>query len=363
MPNYVPEPSFNHLNTAKTGLLLINLGTPTAPTAAAVRPYLKEFLSDTRVVEIPKLIWSLILNGIILNTRPRKSAEKYASIWTPEGSPLAVYTRQQTDALREILQQRGHLGLNIRYAMRYGQPAVADVMQEMRAEGVERFVVLPLYPQYAGSSGGSALDAVLRVLLNSRNMPEVRTVRHFHDHAGYIHALASRVRHYWAEHGRGDKLLMSFHGVPRSTLDQGDPYHCECHKTGRLLAEALELKPEEYQVSFQSRFGKAEWVKPYTSECLTQLGQAKTRRLDVICPGFVSDCLETLEEIAMEGKETFQHTGGGDYHYIPCLNTQPEWIAALADLAESQLHGWPTQSVFAPDTTRQARAKSFGASQ
>lgn len=363
MPNYVPEPPFNHLNTAKTGLLLINLGTPAAPTAAAVRPYLKEFLSDTRVVEIPRLIWSLILNGIILNIRPKKSAEKYASIWTAEGSPLAVYTRQQTDALRETLQQRGHHGLSVRYAMRYGQPAVADVMQEMRAEGVERFVVLPLYPQYAGSSSASALDAVLRVLLNSRNMPEVRTVRHFHDHAGYIHALASRVRHYWAEHGKGDKLLMSFHGVPRSTLDQGDPYHCECHKTGRLLAEALELKPEEYQVTFQSRFGKAEWIKPYTSECLTQLGQAKTRRLDVICPGFVSDCLETLEEIAIEGKETFQHAGGGDYHYIPCLNTQPEWISALADLAESQLSGWPTQAVSALDTTRQARAKSFGASQ
>lgn len=336
----LPEPPYRHDQHRCIGILLINLGTPQAATAAALRPYLREFLSDPRVVEIPRAIWWMILNGIILNVRPRKSAEKYATIWTPEGSPLKVHTARQTELLRQALRTRTPVPLVVEYAMRYGQPSVAAGLARLREQGCDRVLALPLYPQYAASSAGSALDAVYRTLLRTRNMPELRTVRHFHDHPGYIDALRQSVESYWAEHGRPDVLLMSFHGVPRRTLDLGDPYHCECQKTGRLLAEALGLKKEQYRVTFQSRFGRAEWLKPYTAETLAELGHAKTRRLDVICPGFVADCLETLEEIAMEGKTTFLNAGGGEYRYIPALNERPMWIDALADLTLSHLAGW-----------------------
>ncbi len=338
--SFLPEPPYRHDQSRRIGILLINLGTPEAPTRAALRSYLREFLSDRRVVEIPRAIWWPILNGIILNVRPRKSAKKYASIWTPEGSPLKVHTARQTELLRQALKMRTHVPLVVEYAMRYGQPSVAAGLARLREEGCDRVLALPLYPQYAGSSAGSALDAVFRVLLRLRNMPELRTVRHFHDHPGYIEALRQSVESYWAEHGRPEILLMSFHGVPRRTLDLGDPYYCECQKTGRLLAEALGLGREQYRVTFQSRLGRAEWLKPYTAETLIELGRARTRRLDVICPGFVADCLETLEEIAMEGKTTFLNAGGGEYRYIPALNELPVWINALADLTLSHLIGW-----------------------
>ncbi len=338
--NFLPEPPFRHDQPQRIGILLINLGTPEAPTAPALRVYLKEFLSDPRVVEIPKAIWWLILNGIILNTRPAKSAAKYASIWQPGGSPLKVHTEELTARLQTELAGRVAAPLMVRYAMRYGQPAVASVLQEMRAEGCDRILVVPLYPHYAASSAGTALDAVYRTLLKLRNVPEVRATRHYHDDPGYIAALRQSVESYWAEHGRPDVLLMSFHGVPKRSLDLGDPYHCECLKTGRLLAEALNLAPEQYRVTFQSRFGKAEWLQPYTDKTLEQLGHTKTSRVDAICPGFAADCLETLEEIAIEGKETFLKAGGGEFRYIPCLNTRPLWVAALADLVERQLAGW-----------------------
>ncbi|MCU0841293.1 MAG: ferrochelatase [Thiobacillaceae bacterium] len=340
MPAFLPEPPYRHHQSSRIGILLINLGTPEAPTAGALRPYLKEFLSDRRVVEIPRPIWWLILNGIILNTRPAKSAEKYASIWTPEGSPLKVHTERQTALLRQVLAERTPVPLLVDYAMRYGEPSVASVLRRLRQQGCDRVLVLPLYPQYAASSAGTALDAVYRVMLGARNVPELRAVRHFHDHPGYIQALRQSVESHWAEHGRPDVLVMSFHGVPRRSLDLGDPYHCECQKTGRLVAEALGLGREEYRVSFQSRFGRAEWLKPYTAETLVELGRAKTGRVDVMCPGFVADCLETLEEIALEGKAEFLNAGGGEYRYIPALNERPLWIAALADLVMTHLQGW-----------------------
>jgi len=363
MSAYLPEPAFRHdAPTGRTAILLINLGTPEAPTAKALRPYLKEFLSDPRVVEIPRAIWWLILNGIILNTRPKQSAHKYATIWTPEGSPLLVHTRRQTALLRETLAERGLGEVRVEFAMRYGNPSVASVIEQLRADGVERIVVLPLYPQYAASSSGTALDQVFRVLETRRNMPELRTVRHFHDHPGYIAALAESVRSFWQANGRPDKLVMSFHGVPRFSLDKGDPYHCECLKTGRLLAEALQLAPHEYTIAFQSRFGRAEWLKPYTSEMLTELGRAGTARVDVMCPGFVADCLETLEEIAMEVKAIFQTAGGGDYRFIPCLNESALWISALADITEAQLGGWENASNTQQlANIRLERAKSAGA--
>lgn len=359
MPSLLQEPAFKHDYTPKTGVLLINLGTPEAPTAKALRPYLKQFLSDPRVIEIPKAIWWLILNGIILNVRPAKSAAKYASIWTQEGSPLLVHTRKQASLLKGWLGEQGMPQLMVEYAMRYGQPSVESTLQRMRAAGLERLLVIPLYPQYAGSSSATALDEVFRTLQRMRNMPEVRTVRHFHDHPAYIRALADTVREHWRLNGRGDKLLMSFHGVPRFTLDKGDPYHCECLKTGRLLAEALGLDKSQYIVSFQSRFGKAEWLKPYTTEVLSQLARDGVGKLDVMCPGFVGDCLETLEEIAMEGKEDFLTHGGKEYRYIPCLNEHPGWIAALGELAAANLGGWIATSDDAEK--RQLRAVAHGA--
>ena len=359
MPALLKEPAFRHDYTPKTGILLINLGTPAAPTAKALRPYLKQFLSDSRVIEIPKAIWWFILNGIILNVRPAKSAAKYATIWTPDGSPLLVHTQKQATLLKGLLGEQGMRNLVVEYAMRYGQPSVEQTMIKMREAGVERLLVIPLYPQYAGSSSATALDDVFRTLQKMRNMPEVRTVRHFHDHPAYIQALADSVREHWRLNGRAEKLVMSFHGVPRFTLDKGDPYHCECLKTGRLLAEELGLSKAEYVVSFQSRFGKAEWIKPYTTEVLSQLARDGVSNIDIMCPGFVGDCLETLEEIAMEGKEDFLTHGGKEYRYIACLNERPAWITALAEIAAANLGGWITT----PDDAemRQLRARSCGA--
>ncbi|MFA6121648.1 MAG: ferrochelatase [Sideroxydans sp.] len=334
------EPSFTHGTPEKTGILLVNLGTPDAPTAQAVRPYLKEFLSDPRVVEIPKHIWWLILNGIILNVRPKKSAAKYASVWMPEGSPLRVYTEKQATLLEGYLSERTKAPFVVDYAMSYGNPSIASVMQKLKAQNCTRILVVPLYPQYAASSTATVFDRVFAAVQTMRNTPAIRTIKHFHDDAGYIKALAANVNEYWIKNGRPEKLVMSFHGVPQYTLEKGDPYHCECLKTGRLLAQELGLSKEQYVVSFQSRFGKAEWVKPYTTATLLELGKQKTKRVDVVCPGFVADCLETLEEIAMEGKEDFQHAGGGEYNYIPCLNDRNDWMHALTDLVMNDLQGW-----------------------
>lgn len=339
MSHFLPEPSYSHGTAPRVGILLINLGTPDAPTPSALRRYLRQFLSDRRVVEIPRAIWWVILNGIILNTRPAKSAEKYAQIWTKDGSPLLVHTQRQAKMLQGFLGGRG-ISVQVEYGMRYGNPSVASALQKLRAQNCQRILLLPLYPQYAASSSASALDAVWDELKRMRNMPEVRSVRHYHDHPGYIGALAQSVRDYWMMHGQPQKLLISFHGVPRRSLTLGDPYHCECQKTGRLLAEALQLERAQYQICFQSRFGRAEWLKPYLAPTLAELGKQKLGRVDVICPGFAGDCLETLEEIAMEGKATFVGAGGGEYHYIPALNERDDWIHALADIAQQHLQGW-----------------------
>ncbi len=347
MPRLLAEPEYRHGTPAKTGVLLINLGTPDAPTTPAVRRYLKEFLSDPRVVEIPRPIWWLILNGIILNVRPKKSAEKYAAIWTPDGSPLKVHSEQQTKLLRGFLGQTGQ-HLLVDYAMRYGQPSIPDILSRLKADGCTRILLLPLYPQYSSSTTATAFDAAFRWAASMRNQPEIRTVRSFADDSGYIEALANNVREHWVKNPRQTdsyRLIMSFHGVPRYTLDKGDPYHCECQKTGRLLAEALDLCADEYQICFQSRFGRAEWLKPYTAPTLAELGKKGIERVDILCPGFPSDCLETLEEIAMEGKAEFLQAGGKDYRYIPCLNERDDWIRALAGIAARHFQGWPTREL------------------
>jgi len=362
MPRYQPEPAYTHGTAAKTGILLLNLGTPEAPTPAAVRTYLREFLSDPRVVEIPRPLWWLILNLFILPFRPKESAKRYAQVWTADGSPLKFHTERQARMLRGYLGERSKVPLQVEYAMRYGNPSIAATLARMKAEGCTRILAVPLYPQYAASTTATAIDAVGAALARMRNQPALRTIRNFHDEPGYIDALAQSVRDYWAAHGRPDLLVMSFHGVPRYTLDRGDPYHCECHKTARLLAEALQLPPEKYQLTFQSRFGRAEWLKPYTAEVLKALGAKKTGRVDVVCPGFVSDCLETLEEIAIEGKGIFLNAGGGAYNAIPCLNENDLWIRALADITQKNLQGWLDAPPAADMLERsRQRARALGA--
>lgn len=337
------EPSYAHGSAARTAVVFCNLGTPDAPTAPALRRYLGEFLSDGRVVEIPKAIWWLILNGIILRLRPAKSAEKYASVWTDEGSPLKVGTERQAQALQAELQARGE-HVEVRYAMRYGNPSMASVFDELKALGVQRMLIVPAYPQYSGTTTASVFDAVAHWGLNTRHLPEFRFINRYHDDAGYIQALAKKIQAHWQAHGRNEHLLMSFHGVPERTLIKGDPYHCECHKTARLVAEALGLSKDQYTVTFQSRFGKAKWLEPYTEPTLIALAEKGIRTMDVACPGFTSDCLETLEEINMEARETYLHAGGEKFDYIECLNDSPPWVHALADLTQRHLQGWPTKA-------------------
>jgi ferrochelatase len=338
--SYLKEPEYAHGQPARTGILLVNLGTPEAPTARALRPYLKQFLSDPRVVEIPRAVWWLILNGIILNTRPKKSAAKYAAVWTKDGSPLKVHTEKQAKLLKGWLGEKIATPFMVEYAMRYGNPAISDTLARMKAAGCDRILVLPAYPQYAASSTATAFDMAFAWLQQVRNQPALRTLKHYHDHPAYIQALAANIRDYWQMHGRPDVLLMSFHGVPRYTLDKGDPYHCECQKTGRLLAQALGLEPKQYRLTFQSRFGRAEWLQPYTDKTLEELGRAGTGRVDVVAPGFTADCLETLEELAMEGRAAFLAAGGKEFRYIPALNEHPQWIEALGRITLENLGGW-----------------------
>ena len=362
MPRYLPEPQYTHGVAAKCGVLLVNLGTPEAPTARAVRRYLREFLSDPRVVEIPRTLWWFVLNLFILPSRPKQSARRYAQVWTADGSPLRVHTERQASMLRGYLGERIKMPLVVDHAMRYGTPSISAAIARMKQQGCNRLLVLPLYPQYAASTTATALDAVGAAFARMRNQPALRFVRGFHDHPGYIAALARSINDYWMKNGRPARLVMSFHGVPRFSLDKGDPYHCECQVTARLLGAALKLAPDQYTIAFQSRFGRAQWLKPYTAEVLRDLGRQKTARVDVVCPGFVADCLETLEEIAIEGKTIFMTAGGREYHAIPCLNERDDWIHALADIAAANLAGWigaeaPAESL----AQTQARAIALGA--
>jgi len=341
MARYWPEPaSPNDQPQTSPAIVLVNLGTPTAPTAAALRPYLKQFLSDPRVVEIPRAVWLPILNGIILNTRPAKSAAKYASIWMDEGSPLKVHTERQAKLLGGYLGASGHAGLKVSWAMRYGAPSIPDTLNALKAQGYSRILIVPMYPQYAASTTASVMDEVARSLLHWRNLPELRFVRDFHRDPAYIAALASSVREHWAKNGQADRLLMSFHGIPKRSITLGDPYQRECHTTAKLVAEALSLPADRLQVTFQSRFGKAEWLQPYTQPTLEKLAREGVRSVDVMCPGFVADCLETLEEIAMECRDAFLSSGGKTFSYIPCLNERNDWITGLKSVVLQHLDGW-----------------------
>ena len=319
------------------GLLVSNLGTPDAPTAPALRRYLGEFLADPDVVTLPRLLWWPILHGLVLRTRPAKSAEAYARIWAPAGSPLLVHTRTIAAALGTELATRTGNPWPLALGMRYGKPSLHAALAELRTTGVTRLAVLPLYPQYAEATSGSTRKALTRTLGNLRWAPEVRFIGSYQDHPGYIAALAASVREYWQSHGRGEKLLLSFHGIPKQVADRGDPYPGQCAVSARLLAAALGLKEDAWQLTFQSRFGPAEWLTPYTDETMKTLAAADVKTVDIVCPGFAADCLETLEEIALRYAETFRAAGGAELRYIPALNARPQHVAALADVVQRAL--------------------------
>ena len=340
MTRYRAEPQLPAGTAPCPGVLLVNLGSPQAPTAAAVRDFLREFLSDPRVVELPRALWLPLLYAGVLTVRPAASARRYGAVWTPEGSPLAVHTARQAVMLRGYLGERTRARIEVQWAMRYGTPGIRAGLDALRARGCDRILILPLYPQYAASTTAAVSDAVHAAVRVMRNVPALRYVRDFHDHPGYIGALAQSVRDHWMRNGRPNVLVMSFHGIPRQAVDRGDPYLAQCHASARLLAEALALPTDGYRVAFQSRFGKARWLEPYTAPLLQQLGRQRTGRVDVICPGFVADCLETLEEIAIEGKTLYLQAGGEAFHYIECLDERDDWLRALTDLVVANLQGW-----------------------
>ena len=341
MPTYQSTPEFEHGSSGSTGVLLVNLGTPDAPTTPAVRRFLKEFLSDPRVVEYPRLLWWLILNGIILRVRPSRSAEAYRKIWTDDGSPLMLNSKKLADGVREQLEQRAPGEYHVELGMTYGEPSIGSAIDKLQAAGAWRLLVLPFYPQYSGTTTASVFDAVTDKLQTMRWVPATRFINQYHDEPGYIRALAASMQDYWQQNGRGDHLLFSFHGVPRYTLDKGDPYHCQCQKTGRLVAEALGLADDQWTLSFQSRVGREEWLRPYTDETVVKLAGEGIGRLDVACPGFATDCLETLEEIAMQNAEFFSDAGGEALRYIPALNARSDHVDCMTTLIGQHTSGWP----------------------
>ncbi|MDP5148444.1 ferrochelatase [Rheinheimera baltica] len=341
---YINTPNFDHKQSDKIGILLTNLGTPDAPTPKALKRYLKQFLSDPRVVEIPRVLWWLILNGIILRIRPRRSAKAYATVFTEQGSPLLFHTQAQTDAIRTQLQQDGVENLVVDFAMRYGNPSFDSVLDNMFKQGVRKLLVLPLYPQYCASTSGSSFDELAKNFIQRRWLPDLRFISHYPDYAPFITAAADKIRQYWQQHGQADKLILSYHGIPKRYLLNGDPYHCECYKTSRLIAEQLGLNKDQYMTTFQSRFGREEWLKPYTDETLKSLPAQGVKSVQIFCPGFAADCLETIEEIGEENKEYFLHAGGERYDYISALNAEPQHINALCQLIKDNLQHWQTNN-------------------
>ncbi len=346
---------FRHDNSTRTGILLTNLGTPDAPTTPALRRYLKQFLWDPRVVEVPRPLWWLILHGVILTIRPPRSARAYRSVWTERGSPLLFHTQDQCEAIRADLKGRYGDDVVVEFAMRYGNPSITSALQKLEDQGVRKLLVLPLYPQYSGATTASTFDAIAQDFMKRRWLPELRFINHYHDFGPYIDAMARHIEAYREQHGRAERLLFSYHGVPKKYLLRGDPYHCECFKTSRLLAERLGLQEGEYMTTFQSRFGREEWLKPYTDHTLQALPGDGVKSVQVFCPGFAADCLETIEEIGEENRDYFLEAGGDSYQYIPCLNAQRDHISALTALLEQHLKGWePLAGQPAAASARQA---------
>ena len=359
MSRYTVVSDFQHDSPECSGILLTNLGTPDAPTPAAIRRYLAEFLWDPRVVEQPRWLWWLVLHGIILRFRPKRVAKAYAEIWTDNGSPLLHISQQQATLLQSALEPLFAGPVKVALAMRYGQPSIATGLQSLRKAGARRILVLPLYPQYSATTTASTLDAVSRELQHWRWVPELRFVNHYHDHPAYIHALANSIQTTWQTTGQPDKLLFSFHGLPQRYLDAGDPYFCECHKTARLVAELLQLGETQWQTTFQSRFGPEPWLQPYTDHTLEKLAKQDTRHVQIICPGFAADCLETLEEINMQNRTIFLTHGGKTFHYIPALNTEPSHIELMTEIIRLNAGDWLTLKQ--PQDKPAERAKALGA--
>jgi len=338
--NYSSDDEIFHGKKESIGILLVNLGTPAAADVPSVKRYLAEFLIDPRVIEIPRVAWMPLLYGVILRKRAPISAKAYASVWTDEGSPLMVYSQRLAGKLAKQLQQRYSGTITLALAMRYGEPSIKKALTELREQGARRIVVLSLYPQYSATTTATVFDKVAKVLSRWRWIPEMRFINQYHDYHYYISTLKSSIKSYWQKHGQGF-LLLSFHGLPQRNLQLGDPYYCQCHKTARLLAESLGLAEDEWKVSFQSRFGKAQWIQPYTNVSLEELAKQGQVRVDVVCPGFPVDCLETLEEMNVENREVFIEAGGADYHYIPALNDSAEHVTALSELLHEHMQGWP----------------------
>lgn len=362
MPKFQGNSDYIHGSDECLGVLITNLGTPEAPTVKAIRKYLAEFLWDPRVVEVPRPIWWLILHGIVLRTRPKEKSEAYAKIWTDRGSPLLVISKQQRAALQLALDKTCPEAVQVELAMRYGQPSIPSALNRLKKINARRILILPLYPQYSASTTASTFDAIAKELMQQRWMPELRMVNRYGADEGYINACATQIHNHWQQHRRSKKLIFSFHGLPKRNLELGDPYHCECYQTARLIAEKLELKQEEWQLTFQSRFGKAEWLQPYTIKTLAKLASEGLKSVDVFCPGFSADCIETLDEIDVENREAFLQNGGELFNYISAVNAEPAHIDALTKIVLQHTQGWQNSFSEKKEASR-LRAMQLGAKQ
>lgn len=322
------------------GILLINLGTPDEPTAPSIRRYLREFLSDPRVIEMPQFVWQIILNAAVLPLRPKKLVPKYELVWLEQGAPLLVYSQRQAEGLEASLRQQYAEPIHVELAMRYGNPSIPNAIRALREKSCEKILVAQLYPQYAASTTATAVDAVNRYVAKLRNQPELRFIKNYYDHPAYIQPLANAVRRYWHEHGKPERLLLSYHGLPRRCAEQGDPYYRECMLTTEALRQSLSDLNVPVYASFQSRFGAEKWLEPYTEPLLRQWAKEGVKTVHTMCPGFLADCLETLEEIQVECRDAFLEDGGTQFAYIPCLNGDPQWIEGLSQITQSHLGGW-----------------------
>ncbi len=345
MPKLISEKDFSHGTPNSVGILLVNLGTPDNTKTSSVRRYLRQFLSDPRVIEVPKVIWWFVLNLFILPFRPSKSAEAYKEIWTKEGSPLLLYSEEITKKIQKSFNGRELKNdFHVELAMSYGKPSIENSLNKLRKKNVRRILLLPMYPQYSSTTTGSVFENVTKVLSKQRWIPEFRHINQYHDNKAYIETISESIKEFWKSNGTSDRLLFSFHGLPKKMLLEGDPYHCQCYKTARLVSEKLELTEDDWFVSFQSRLGPTKWLEPYTDETLKSWGEKKSGVVDVICPGFSVDCLETLEEIAMENAEYYEEAGGKKLRYIPALNSQQKHISFLINLIEKNISDWIHES-------------------
>jgi protoporphyrin/coproporphyrin ferrochelatase len=356
MPDYLGEASYQHGSPERLGVLIANLGTPDGPDPASVRRFLAEFLWDPRVVEAPRLLWWLALHGVILRFRPSKSAHAYQQIWTPEGSPLLVHSTALTKRIAEALQPAANAAVAL--GMSYGSPSIPAALEELRRQGARRIVVLPLYPQYSATTTASVFDRVTRHLQRWRWVPELRFIGGYHDDPGYVDAIAASIEQHWRTHER-QHLLFSFHGIPKRYLLAGDPYHCQCLKSARLVAARLSLTERDWSVSFQSQVGREEWLRPYTDERLLEYARTGPKRVTLVCPGFATDCLETIEEIALRNRQLFLDAGGEAYDYVPCLNAGDAHVAVLTGLLKRHTQGWADPSQRPPGEAEATRERAL----